>query len=675
MLRQLVAPLALAIPLAAGAQDRPAPALAPDTLATVNVTVLRIPIAPADAPFAVASVGSLRAAAARPGFALDEVLSGVAGVQVDNRLNFALGERIAIRGLGARTQFGVRGVRVIVDGIPATFADGQTQLNNVDLATIGSAEVLRGPASALYGNAAGGVISLRSAPAPSGEIVPWGRAIYGSDALRHLAAGVGGTPEAATYSVSADRLDYGGYRHFSRARNSHLNAIGTYAAGRVALRLVANGVRYDAENPGALTDSLVRADRRAAYPFNVLQKTGERGEQGQAGIHMTLPLGSGALRVSGYALRRSLDNPIPPAIIALHRTAGGVRADYSVERVLGAGSVTALAGLESDFQRDDRRNWRNVRGSRGAITLDQLERVGSAAPFAQVIARAGRATMLGSLRYDSFRFAASDRLVTTTNPDDAGVRRMSALSPSIGVSVALARGVRVYANLATAFQTPTTTELANRPDGAGGFNPTLRPEHVRSREAGVKGSVASATFDLAAYDMIVTDELIPFEVPSAPGRQFYRNAGAARHRGIDGDVTVAVTPSLDARASVTVVDARYVAYSTAAASYAGRRVPGVAPRVVGASLYWHGTGGALIALEGRAQGRTPVNDANDASSPGYSVIDARGSFPVGRGSIFAGVRNVLDTRYNTSVVINAFGGRYYEPAAGRTVYAGVTLGR
>lgn len=661
-----------------GAQATQPDTVARDTSTTnilpaVRVTVLRTPFDVTAAPLDVTSVPRRDAALARPGFALDEVLGQLAGVQVDNRFNFALGERIAIRGIGARSQFGVRGVRVIVDGIPATLADGQSALNNVDLGSIGSAEVIRGPVSSLYGNASGGVISLRTTPAPPQPFVPTLRFTGGSDGLVHAQVGAGGTDGRGTYVLNADRLDYRGYRAYSTARNAHLNGVGTWDWDRAAVTVVANAVQYSAENPGALSDSLLGVDRRQAYGYNVVQQTGERGKQNQLGASSHLQLGAGELRLSMYGLTRAIDNPIPPRIVVLHRRAGGGRAAYAVTGELGDATITGIVGGETDLQRDDRRNYINIHGVPGALVLDQRERVTSASPFAQLSATLGRATLLSGLRYDHFRFAAQDHLITPTNPDDSGIRLMSAISPSLGFNYALLPALSAYVNVGTGFQTPTTTELANRPTGAGGFNPLLQPERTHSHELGAKGRGGMFTYDAAVYDMRIDGELIPFEVPSTPGRQFYRNAGAARHRGGEADATVRITPELLAHASYGYTDARYVVYVASGVSYAGNRVPGIAPHIATASLQLGDAVNRFVAVEERAESATPVDDNNDACSPAYAVTNLRGQLRFGAAAIFGGLSNIFGANHNTSVTINAAGGRYFEPAPGRTVYAGVAV--
>ena len=669
---------ALAATLASGvAPQLFAQATSSDTLPAVHVTVLRTPFDVTRAPLNVASVGARDIAVARPGFSLDEALGQVAGIQVDDRLNFAIGERLSVRGIGVRSQFGTRGVRVLVDDIPATLADGQSALNNIDMGSLGLAEVVRGPASALYGNASAGVIAFRTLPPPPVPFAPTARIMTGSNGLARFQVGVGGIKDRGSYVVNADRLDYSGYRAYSHARNAHVNAVGTWDWDRLSLKIVGNGVQYSAENPGSLSDSLLNIDRRQAYFNNFKQRTGERGRQNQFGASARALLGVGELRFSAYGLTRSINNPIPTSIIGIHRAAGGVRAAYAVTEGSADRNVTALIGGESDLQRDDRRNWANTTGVAGAVTLDQRERVTSTSPFLQLSATAGRLTFLGGARYDQFRFEARDHLVNATNPDDSGVRKMNSTSPTLGVTYAVMPSLSLYTNVSNGFQTPTTTELANRPSGAGGFNPTLQPERTHSHEAGIKGRTSFMSYDVAAYDMRIDDELIPFEVASAAGRQFYRNAGTARHRGMDASATAMLAADVRVHGTYSFTDARYVTYTvvsgTRTTSYATNRVPGVAPSIASLSLDVGDPNSRFVSVEERYRSNILVNDANTASAPASIITNLRGSMRVGPTSLFGGIGNLFDAVYDTSVSINAFGGRYFDPAAGRTFYVGIDL--
>lgn len=663
--------------LALTARNASAQTTPSDTLPAVHVSVLRTPFDVTKAPLDVASVGARDIAVARPGFSIDEALGRVAGIQVDNRLNFAIGERLSVRGIGARSQFGTRGVRVLVDDIPATLADGQSALNNIDMGSLGLAEAIRGPASALYGNASAGVISLRTLPPPPVAFAPNARVMSGSDGLARYQLGFGGIKGRGSYVVNADRLDYSGYRDYSHARNAHVNAVGTWDWDRVSLKVVGNSVQYFAENPGSLSDSLIGVDRRQAYSNNLKQQTGERGHQNQFGVSSHARIGDGELRLSAYGLTRAINNPIPTSIIGIHRAAGGVRAAYALSMGNADRNLTAIVGGESDLQRDDRRNWVNTAGTAGSLTLDQRERVTSASPFLQLNATAGKLTFLGGARYDQFRFQAKDHLINATNPDDSGERTMSSASPTLGATYAVSPFLSLYGNVSNGFQTPTTTELANRPSGAGGFNPTLQPERTHSHEAGIKGRATFMSYDLALYDMRIDDELIPFEVASAPGRQFYRNAGTARHRGLDASATAVLTSELEVHGTYSFTDARYVSYAvpsgSSAISYATNRVPGVAPNLASLSLDAGNPDRRFVSIEERYRSSIMVNDANTASAPASIVTNVRGSVRVGATSLFGGIGNLFGEVYDTSVSINAFGGRYFDPAAGRTFYIGLDL--
>ncbi|HEU0079723.1 MAG TPA: TonB-dependent receptor, partial [Longimicrobiaceae bacterium] len=282
--RLLVPPALLLAPALAAAQTPPPDTLPEVRLDTLAVRVLRSPLPLLRAPYAVSVATEDELRRARPGLALDEALGGIPGVQVSNRYNYAVGERISVRGFGARAQFGVRGVRVLVDGIPATLPDGQTTLNHVDPGALGRAEVVRGPASALYGNAAGGVVQLTTAPPPPGPFGVESRAVAGGDGLLRAQASVGGTRGGWTYRAGGTRLSYGGFREHSRADNTLRHAQAARRGARGELRLTLSAVGDDALNPGSLSDSLLRVDRTRAFARNRVQRTGEEGRQGQVGF-------------------------------------------------------------------------------------------------------------------------------------------------------------------------------------------------------------------------------------------------------------------------------------------------------------------------------------------------------------------------------------------------------
>jgi iron complex outermembrane recepter protein len=639
------------------------------------------------APRPIATLAGAELQGARAAVFLEEAVQAVPGVQLQNRYNFAVGERLSVRGFGGRAQFGVRGVRVLVDGIPATLADGQTTLDHLDVATIGRVEALRGPAASLYGNTAGGVLHFETRDPALEPVRPEALTVFGSDGLRQLRATTSGTAGDVGYLISGARTDYDGFRRdsvagdrstYGAARRWSGNATVRVPAGNGRIRTTLNWVDLAAENPGSLAREQLDTWKRFAWPANVRLRTGKDVRQAQAGLGWDAPLGvaGGRGEVGVYGLLRSVDNPIPSDVIALDRTAFGARALAELPAQLGGHRLALGGGFELDFQRDDRQNYANTAGQRGALRLDQLERVRALAAFAHIRLELVRnAEASAGLRYDRFRFEAEDRFLDD-GTDDSGARSMDALSPSVGLTVQPIERVEVFASVATSFETPSTTELANRPDGAGGFNPELQPQRGTTVEGGVRGRLGTATtLELTAHHTSLRDELVPFEVPDVSGRTFFRNAGRSRHRGFE--VALAATPAafFSARLAYSYLDARFRTYQRGGDVFDDNRIPGMSPHTLDVIARlthdrWF-TEARTVYRDG-----VPADDANAAEAPPYFLLDWRAGSPAIRVAAFelapfAGVNNVLDRRYVAAVTVNAFGGRFFEPGPARSFHVGM----
>lgn len=639
------------------------------------------------APRPIATLAGAELQGARASVFLEEAVQAVPGVQLQNRFNFAVGERLSVRGFGGRAQFGVRGVRVLVDGVPATLADGQTTLDHLDVATIGRVEALRGPAASLYGNTAGGVLHFETRDPALEPVRPEAFAVFGSDGLRQLRATTSGMTGDVGYLLSVARTDYDGFRRnpvtadgstYGAARRWSGNATVRVPAGTGRVRAALNWVDLASENPGSLSQALLDSADRRAFPGNVNQRTGKDVRQAQAGLSWDAPLGAAGGRgeVAVYGLLRNVDNPIPSDIIELDRTAGGARALAELPALLGGRQLAAGGGLELDLQRDERKNFANTAGQRGALRLDQLEHVRAMAAFTHLrleLFRNAEASV--GLRYDRFHFEAEDRFVVN-DPDDSGDRTMDALSPSVGLTVRPIQPLELFASISASFETPSTTELANRPDGAGGFNPELEPQRGTTFEAGVRGRIGTTTsLELTGHHTSLRDELVPFEVPDVPGRTFFRNAGRSRHRGFE--VALAATPAatVSARVAYSYLDARFRAYRRGTAVFDNNRIPGMSPHTLDVVTRL-GFAGWFTELRGYYRDGVPVDDANTAEAPPYFLLDWRvGTRGVRARKIelapLAGVNNVLDRRYVAAVTVNAFGGRFFEPGPGVSFYVGL----
>ncbi len=680
------------------------------TLSTISVTRTELPLA--KTPLAVHTVDRRHISFARPTWGLDEALFSVPGVYAANRYNFSLDQRISIRGFGSRSAFAIRGIKVLLDGIPQTLPDGQGQLTNLELGDAHRIDVLRGSSSALFGNASGGVISistLQAAPPTIGQDVRVTVGAFDRYNRRNWSKWQSSTRVPignGVARVTVSRLAYEGERDHTDA---DLRSVSTrfwlpVAAGWSLMVMADAGDQPVANNPGTLTLTELRANRDSAARLNLLRDAGKDVLQLQGGATLKhTGLDGRELALTVFGLTRDLANPLPQASIAIDRRAYGVRASVARSARLGSRRALVTVGVDAQWQRDDRQNYSYLvptgaltipDNRRDSIILNQFERVTEIGPFVQaVLDLTPRVSVTAGLRYDRVSFDVRDRHVGD-GTDDSGRRLMDAVSSTVGLTMSPTPTLTLYANAGTAFETPTTTELANRPTGAGGFNPDLEPQTATNFEIGARGAVdGRATWSVALYQANVRDELIPFEVPDTvfPGRRYFRNAGSARHRGLEIGGAVGLGRWLDLVSSWTYSDFQYTDFQVGSFDLRARRLPGIPRHSVRLGLraqppFARGGWGEIDVAHASSIG---VDDTLAAAEPvdGWWVTNVRlgwhGSVRSVRLSPFVGLNNAFNVRYVGSVVINAAAirvganlvpGRYYEPAPGRNLYLGVSLG-
>ncbi len=605
---------------------------------------------------------------------LDELLYLVPGVMVNDRFNPAQDEAMSIRGFGARAAFGVRGITVLLDGIPQTMPDGQSQLTGIELSEVTRAEVLRGTAATLYGNAAGGVVSLSTADPAVEGFRTHGTETSGAFGLTKLLAGATVPVGAGALRITGSRRTSAGFRAHSAGDIRRLDARFTQFLG-AHTRLIAmvNGADEPRlQDPGALTGVELASDPRMASPGNLSVDAGKRVTQAEAGVTLEHRGADGAAAdFTVFGLRRDLHNPIVPTVIDLGRMVGGLRFSGTIPWSFAGRHQALTVGVDAQEQRDDRQNHSHT----NTLTLNQLERVTSVGPFARAIVHLpGRLTLTAGTRYDRFTFRADDRLLT--NGDQSGRRMLAAPSASFGISLAVSAGVTGFADIGTSFETPTTTELTNRPDGAGGFNPDLAPERATQIESGWRLRESWGRAEVAAYTTRVSNELIPFEVPGQPGRAFYRNAGSATHRGIEASTELRPRPGVTLDAAYTFTHLRFDRFRTATDTLDGDAIPGV-PAHSGSLALRVDRGPWWFNAQETARSATWANDANTVHAAGWALTDLYAGYDVRVHGVVLepslGVTNLFDTRYVANVVVNAAAGRFFEPGASRAVFGGLSV--
>ena len=687
------------VPLTARGQT-PADTTKPYPLPPLTVSVTRTKLPLTKVPLSVQMVDRAQISRARPTWGLDEALANVPGVFVANRYNFSQDQRISIRGFGARSAFAVRGIKILVDGIPQTLPDGQGQLTNLELGEVDHIEVLRGSSSALFGNASGGVISIWTSPQATEQVREDARFVAGQFSARSgrtwnkwqttTGARVGGAGGSASLTVS--RLDYEGERDHSAADQRVLNArLRLPLADGWSLALVTDvGDNPRADNPGALTRAELVANRDQAPALNLARNAGKAVTQIQSGATLRRATANGGeAAFTVFGLGRNLKNPITTAYIDLDRIDYGARASITYPAPLGTLAHRLTAGIDFQRLRDDRKNFAYTPSDSAkpdtVRTLDQLEHVTEIGPFVQsALEVSARTTVTAGLRYDWVKFAVQDHLITTTpvNPDDSGDRLMRALSGSLGVAVSASSTSTIYANVGSSFETPTTTELANSPSGSGGFNTGLKPQQAWNYEIGTRGSAGRRLgYTVAVFQADVRDALIPYEI-AAP-RFFYRNAGSTRHRGMELSADLAVTPGVSLNAAWTYSDYRYRRYrftDTIPHVLDGRALPGIPKHWLNlfARLQPATFRGAWGEVQQTYSSGYLVSDTGSTTTAPWWATNVRVGWDGKAGGMrlapFVGVNNVFNHRYVGSVVINAARGRFYEPAPSRNIYVGLSVG-
>lgn len=694
----------------------------------IVVTAMRSERSILRVPYAIDVVRQEEIQRAEVGLSLDEVARAVPGIVVNNRYDQSGGDRISIRGVGIRSAFGVRGVKMILDGIPLTIPDGQTQLENLDLASAGVIEILRGPSSSLYGNAAGGLINIRTQDAAPMSSQAQPRYTIGSDGYWKWQGKFSGTIGKHAYFVNINKLHLDGYREHSSVSSMNLNAVGRHAiSDNLKLTSVFNYI----DAPYFLSPSTLSKTDAKESPTKARDNVKEMGagkelQNGQGGITLKFKQSETSqfeATLYGYVRSVFVATPGWPTgrIIELDRHGYGLRTVYDNRFHLRSSYLRWTVGTDIEVQdgtQTEYENWGlpedqvsvatgsdifNLLDKRSRI-LDQDEKVLGLGPFTELeFTPHPKWIMTLGGRYDYYKFEAVDHY-TGDGSDDSGKRNMDRLSPMVGLVYRPHDLVKVYGNYSSAFQTPTTNELRNLPTGKGGLNPSLEPEIMRSVEIGVSGMWPFGMthwpgrrfmYDLSLYFLTIDDMLIPFQAPNTE-EEYFRNAGKTRSKGAELQFDWYPVKGLRASLAYTFMDFLFkdfevettVGDTIQRVQLEGNDVPGVPSHQMFAAVAYEHPVGAYSEINLRWVDDYFANDFN-GPSPGsdqslsnfindaYTVVDLRfgfqRSFNTIGGELFLGINNLFDKRYNSAIVPNAFGNRFFYPAPGRTWYGGISV--
>lgn len=656
-----------------------------DTLRTAVVSTTRLAVPEHESVLSVSSLGKERLRTAQAQLTLAESLVAIPGVVTLGDANFSQDLRISIRGFGARAGFGIRGIKLLLDGIPESAPDGQGQVDNLDPAMISRLEVLRGASGGLWGNASGGVVSLGTEPVPveAGGFAE-GRLAAGSFGLSQVHIKAGRRWEKVGFVAGLTRQAIDGFRDHAAMRNTMAHTkIAWLPDSSAAWTLLLNySDSPRADDPGALDAAQADANPQSANAANLKFNAGESLRQGRAALlHEKKWGGRHILRLRAYASGRDFENRLPflnGGQVTFQRFFAGGGAQY--EWSARTAPLRLTAGVDYDRQADHRRRYQNIDGQRGDRNLDQTETF--AGTGAYILGRwspLNRLTLSGGLRLDAVLLRVADRF--EADGDQSGRELFRQASPWAGFLLRLNPQLRFFANGTTNFETPTLSELSNNPAGTGGFSADLVPQRTFSVEAGLRGRHKRGRFDweLALFHAVTRDELTPFEIAGQPGRTYYRNAGRVVRQGAEAGLNWFPARGLAILLTYAWSDFYFERFNTPSGDFAGKQLP-LLPRHLGhAELRWYHRSGLFVFSGVRFSGDFFADDNNTASVKGWALLKGRAGwrhrFGASTLEVFLGSDNAADAGWYNSVRANAAGGRYFEPGAGRSWLSGVSLRR
>ncbi len=688
--------LSVTIAFDAGAQQ-PAPAA---RLPEVVISATRVEEDSFDLPVSIDRVERGVIREDKPQVNLSESLNRVPGVVVQNRQNYAQDLQISLRGFGSRSTFGVRGLRLIADGIPATMPDGQGQAATFNLDSADRIEVMRGPFSSLYGNAAGGVIQIFTADGPIEPTLSGGLYAGSYDSWK-LNTQFGGTSGRLNYIADVSRFQTDGYRDHSWAQRDQVNAKFKYDTGdHGVFTLVANSLdQPETQDPLGLTAAQVAQNPRQAGTGALAFNTRKSIAQTQLGLTYEQALtAADSIEARAYSGDRQVTQylGIPlgtqtatathsGGVVDLDRGYGGLGLRWTHASRFSGGLLTASVGLDYDRMDEGRKGYINNFGVAGVLRRNEDNTVTNTGLYAQAEWHfAPRWNLLAGLRYSRVRFESQDYYIVpaTNNQDDSGSVEYVRTTPAAGLTFKLTPATNLYANIGTGFETPTFAELAYRPDGTSGLNFTLRPALSLQKEVGVKTKLGdSMRLNLALFRIDVTDEIVVNS--NTGGRATFKNASETRRDGLELAWDGRFKNGLEAAVAYTFLDARFTQpFVTAVGTpgvpsnvSAGSRLPGVPPNTLYGEIVWrHAATGFHAGVEGRHSGKVYVNDPNTEAAAAYNVWSLRAGFEQRarnwRIAEFIRIDNVSDRQYIGSVIVAEGNGRYYEPAPARNAMIG-----
>ena len=636
-----------------------------DSLLTVNleeveVSALRGKVNVLEAPLSL-SVETISPNWTGPSRSLQEYLTAIPGVFTLNSSNYAQDLRISIRGFGARAGFGIRGIKLVVDGIPETTPDGQGQLDNLPLSLIREISVIRGPSALRYGNASGGVIAINTL-LPGGERLNSVSVLTGGFGQRQVSLTNGFGDDTNSYLLHFTSQKIKGFREYSAVENNLFNFRSSHQlSDKAKLNLQLNHVSSPiAQDPGGLNLEDFQSNPFAARGLNVSYNAGERLTHSKVGVSLISKV-SAKMVLNGYGFYsgRDFDAFLPfenGGVVDLNRSYGGQGSSITYD----AGDWNFQLGYDWASQNDHRQRYENLEGAIGAKTLNQNEIFKALGGYLITQWQKNQWTVSGGVRYDRNTLTVQDQFLS--NGDSSDEMNLSAFSPQLGISYQIST-VSLFGGYSSGYETPTLSELSATIDGKSGFNKDLDIQQAQQFELGMRYLSKKLQGSLVWYNIATQNDILPYESASFPSQTLYQNIGETRRTGVEWEVNYQPMPHLSIQANYNRANNTFENET-----FKGNKLPGIAKNFGSVSIRKELNEKLVVTLKRIYRGTLFANNDNSVELPKISIDHLEMMWITKRGVLSGGIQNLFNKTYSDNVRINAFGGRFYEAALPRQVF-------
>ncbi len=597
-----------------------------------------------------------------------DFIKNTPGVFTTSSNNFSQDMRISIRGFGARSAFGIRGIKLIVDGIPETTPDGQSQLDNLPLGLISNIEILRGPNANLYGNSSGGVISINTLSNPSNKYYRTS-GIFGAYQYQSIQRTRVLDWKNSNLIIHYDKRRSNGYRDQSNYKSTILNL--KYINELDQKNKIIWQINYTdspyAFDSGGLKLSEVENDRRQARKNNIDYDTYEKVKHVKTGISWNYKKSDNSFFDSYFFYQqRDFYSKLPfnfGGIISIDRNYYGLGTKFTRNKTLDNRNNTFIMGIDHLSQSDDRKRFKNNFGLKGDRTLSQMENFDTTGIYlvSQTNFNSGLLLRYG-VRYD----------INSIGIDSNNKVNLDKINPSLGFSYAINSSDNIFFSFGTSFETPTLNELSNNPDGSG-FNKDLNSNNAVNYEIGWRKSLSNIAFEAVAYITNSDNEILPYEIELFPGKNFYRNVGSTLRQGIEISSSVSFKGGLF-NLNYTLSKNRFKDFILDGDDLSENLIPGIPSQMIDLELLLKLSRGRSLILTNRLIGERYADNLNETLVSSYNIFNVKYSKEIFKQSEFSlGVNNLFNEEFYDNIRINAFGKRYYEPAPKRNFYFGINF--